>query len=119
MGDINVKSAYIPEIEGKEKRKDAPSKEGLLGVEGIDDELIIKAVMSQTAQCVDNSEKITKTDFYELGLTGCKDSVDKRARLCKKLGLPVKISSNQLISVLNSLYTREKFFEFIKIKLDK
>ena len=28
--------AYIPDIYGKEKRKDAPSKEGKLGVEGID-----------------------------------------------------------------------------------
>ena len=27
-----VKHAYVPEIVGKERRKDAPSKEGLLGV---------------------------------------------------------------------------------------
>ena len=32
---INV---YIPPVEGKESRKQAPSKEGLLGVEGIDKE---------------------------------------------------------------------------------
>lgn len=114
LGDISVKNAYIPEIEGKEKRKDAPSKEGFLGVEGIDDRIIINAIMSQTQQTDDKGEKITKTDFFELGLTGCKDSAEKRAKLCKMLGLPVKMSSNQLISALNNLYGREKFLEIIK-----
>ena len=31
---------YIPKIEGKEKRKDEASKEGLLGVEGMDTSLL-------------------------------------------------------------------------------
>ena len=114
LGDIPVKNAYIPEIEGKEKRKDAPSKEGFLGVEGMDDEIIIEAVMSQTQQINVLGEKITKADFYELGLTGCADSGEKREKLCKKLGLPVKISTNQLISVLNNLYTREELENIVK-----
>lgn len=113
LGDISVKNAYVPEIQGKEKRKGAPSKEGLLGVEGIDDEMLIQAVMSQTQQVKEKGDKITKTDFFQLGLTGCADSSEKRARLCKKLNLPVKISANQLISALNSLYTKEEFFKLI------
>lgn len=116
LGDISVKNAYIPEVEGKERRKDMPSKEGFLGVEGIDDRVIIDAIMSQTQQAEERGEKITKTDFFELGLTGCKDSAEKRAKLCKILGLPIKISANQLISILNNLYDREKFFEFFKNK---
>ena len=116
LGDISVKNAYIPEIQGKEKRKGAPSKEGLLGVEGIDDEMLIQAVMSQTQQVKEKGDKITKTDFFQLGLTGCADSSEKRARLCKKLNLPVKISANQLISALNNLYTREKFLELMQPK---
>lgn len=113
LGDIPIKNAYIPEVEGKEKRKDSPSKEGFLGVEGIDDNVIIEAVMSQTQQVEKSDDKITKTDFYELGLTGGADSAQKRAKLCKKLGLPVKISANQLISALNNLYTREDFIKML------
>ena len=30
----NIKHAYIPQIKGKERRKEAPSKDGFLGVEG-------------------------------------------------------------------------------------
>ena len=111
LGDIPVKNVYIPELKGKEKRKESPSKEGLLGVEGISDEMIVQAVMAQTQQVEASVDKITKTDFYDLGLTGGADSTKKRAELCKKLGLPVKISSNQLISVLNNLYTRDEFYK--------
>jgi ribonuclease M5 len=35
-----LKHAYIPEIAGKERRKETPSKEGLLGVEGIDNDVL-------------------------------------------------------------------------------
>lgn len=113
LGDIPVKNAYIPEVEGKEKRKASPSKEGFLGVEGIDDAVIIEAVMSQTQRFEDEGEKITKTDFFELGLTGGADSGQKRAKLCKKLDLPIKISANQLISALNNMYSREEFLNSV------
>ena len=114
IGDVSVKNAYIPEIEGKEKRKDTPSKEGFLGVEGISDEIIVNAVMSQTQQIDQAGEKITKTDFFELGLTGGAESGQKRAKLCKKMGLPVKISANQLISALNNIYSKEEFLNLIE-----
>ena len=38
---INV---YLPQIKGKEKRKTSPSAEGVLGVEGTDDGIIISAL---------------------------------------------------------------------------
>ncbi|MBR5517766.1 MAG: DUF4093 domain-containing protein [Clostridia bacterium] len=114
IGDVSVKNAYIPEVEGKEKRKDTPSKEGFLGVEGISDEIIINAVMSQTQQIDQTGEKITKTDFFELGLTGGAESGQKRAKLCKKMGLPVKISANQLVSALNNIYSKEEFLNLIE-----
>ena len=34
--------AYVPAIHGKEKRKPQPGKEGLLGVEGVDDAIVVK-----------------------------------------------------------------------------
>lgn len=118
LGDIPVKNAYIPEIKGKEKRKDTPSKEGFLGVEGIDDEIIVNAVMSHIRKIEGFRENITKTDFFELGLTGKADSGEKRAKLCKTLGLPVKISANQLVSVINNLYTKEEFKKAL-LKINK
>ena len=116
LGDIDIKNAYVPEIKGKEKRKETASKEGLLGVEGIDDKIIIDAVMSQT-QKIQNEparERITKSDLYELGLLGGRESSQKRAKLLQKLNLPVKISSNRLLEVLNVLYNAEEFEKVLK-----
>ena len=38
-----ITNVYIPDIFGKEKRKIKPSKEGKLGVEGIDKDIIVNA----------------------------------------------------------------------------
>ena len=39
VGSENIKQAYIPEVFGKERRKASPSKEGKIGVEGIDEKI--------------------------------------------------------------------------------
>lgn len=109
-----VKHAYIPDISGKEKRKNKPGKEGLLGVEGISQEIIIKALRDAGCEIDGNSENIspsrpiTKADLYMLGLSGDQNSTKKRQTLSNNLGLPSKISSNMLISVLNRLMTYDE-----------
>ena len=44
-----VLHAYIPDIPGKEKRKRAPGKEGLLGVEGMTKEILLEALSNAGA----------------------------------------------------------------------
>ena len=39
-----VLNAFVPAVDGKEKRKNRPGAAGILGVEGLDDETIISAV---------------------------------------------------------------------------
>ncbi len=108
----NVKQAFIPTVEGKEKRKESPGKEGLLGVEGMRDEALLSALEMANCQIQSKEmEKITKSDFFVLGLTGKPDSKQKREDLVARLNLPKRLSANELLSVLNALYTKEKFFE--------
>lgn len=108
-----IKHAYIPEIAGKERRKNAPSKEGTLGVEGMKPETLLEALRRAGATfegengCT--SEKtITKAELYSLGLFGGADSVRKRRELLKAMGLPEKLSSNAMLDVLNALITVEE-----------
>ena len=106
---------YIPQIEGKESRKAKPSKTGTLGVEGMDAELL-RDIFRPFA---DGSEVkarggITKTDFYELGLSGTDGSAEKRSDLSARLGFPKDITANALLSALNILYTREEFLEIME-----
>ena len=42
-GKEKIVDDYIPDLYGKEKRKQHPSKEGKLGVEGIPEQLLQKA----------------------------------------------------------------------------
>lgn len=110
---------YVPDIKGKEKRKREPSKEGLLGVEGISDEVIARAfeqagVFIEKTERTEKSDPITKADLLDLGLIGAENSGARREELQKKLGLPKHLSSNMLLEMLNVMFTRDEFLEEIK-----
>ncbi len=116
----NIFDAYVPEIEGKERRKTTPGKEGILGVEGITEEIIIKALLDSgaTIKGEKKTEKktlpITKNDLYILGLSGRENSQDLRKKILKELGLPTKMSSNMLVSVISRRFTKDEFAEFVE-----
>lgn len=102
---------YVPEVFGKEKRKREVSKEGKLGVEGIE----AKKLTEILSPYFDNAEEktvggITKADFYACGLSGREDSQAKRRELLSKLELPLEMSPNAMLAAINILYTREEFF---------
>ncbi|MBQ9692837.1 MAG: DUF4093 domain-containing protein [Clostridia bacterium] len=105
---------YIPQIEGKESRKAKPSKAGTLGVEGMDAELL-RGLFRPFADGSESKARggITKTDFYELGLSGGDGSSEKRSALSARLGFPREITANALLSALNILYSREEFLEMM------
>lgn len=107
---INV---YIPDIFGKERRKSSPSAEGKLGVEGVDDEIILEAFRRAGVFAEERTvpkDPITKADLMELGLVGGDNSSEKRAKLQRNLGLPERLSANMLLEVLNVTHSREEFF---------
>ena len=106
------KSVYLPEILGKEKRKTAPSSQGLLGVEGTDDAVILNAleragVIGEKTEI--KGRKITKTDLFNIGVSGGEGSKEKRAEFSKFLNLPATLPANSLLDVLNSIYGYEDF----------
>ena len=114
-----VKHAYIPDIAGKERRKDAPGKEGKLGVEGMTPEVIVGClrragvtIEGESAPVPQNA--ITKQDLMELGLSGGADSSRKRKALLKKLQLPEHMSANGLLQALNLLYSLEELKEILE-----
>ncbi len=114
-----LKNAYIPQLKGKEKRKAEPSKEGLLGVEGLSEADIVKAIQNSGATVLNENKPevragITKGDLYELGLSGRENSAVMREKLLKKLELPTYLTANALVSALNCLYSLEELKEIIK-----
>lgn len=107
-------NAYIPDVYGKEKRKTEPSKEGMLGVEGMTEQVITKALTDAGVFCEQSSVKqreITKLDLFESGFSGRADSSAKRAELLEYFSLPKNLSANGLVEVLNCITTKEGFMK--------
>ncbi len=104
-GKEGVTDLYVPPIPGKEKRKSTSSKEGLLGVEGIDNETIL-SLFEKSGLLEDGAVKeprYTKTDLYTLGYFGKEDSKEKRNRVLRENRLPENLSSNAFLDVINLL----------------
>jgi len=113
-----LKHAYIPDILGKERRKNAPGKEGKLGVEGMAPEVILQCLHRAGATFEGEEAQlpksgITKTDMVALGLSGGPDSKAKRKALLKLLDLPEHMSSNAMLQALNLLYTKEELSQLV------
>ncbi len=125
LPEQGVLHAYIPDLPGKEKRKAAPGKEGLLGVEGMTPEILLKALRDAGADFEDGSappakaELITKQDLFTLGLSGGPESAKKRAALLKALSLPAHMSANALLQALNVLFSRDELFTQARRILDQ
>ena len=100
---------YIPKIPGKEPRKQKASKEGTLGVEGIDVKTLYdifeKAGLCEKCQNQELSDKkvYTKSDLYSLGLSGKAESAAKRAEILTKNALPENMSANAFLDAVNLL----------------
>lgn len=109
-----VYHAYIPEILGKERRKKEPSKEGLLGVEGMDTQALMRALERSGIfddQSREERRRITLLDLYEDGLSGGKNSSLLRRELLSQCELPSRMSTKELVNTLNSLFTYEEYRE--------
>ena len=110
-----IKHAYIPDILGKERRKAAPGKEGLLGVEGVPDELIRKSLRDALgpeagprSPAARPGRAITYVDLYDWGLSGTAGAAERKYRLLEALGLPPRLSKKEMLEVFNRLYTFEQ-----------
>lgn len=117
---------YIPKIKGKEKRKTEPSKEGTLGVEGMERDLLYSLFLPyalkngeahgrDTDAYVRSLENpLSKADLYRDGLSGMPDSASKRDKLALRLNLPTGMTANALLAALKLLLSYEEYLEIIK-----
>lgn len=116
-----VLHAYIPDICGKERRKDHPGKEGKLGVEGMRPEILLQALKNAGAEAekTDSPNRlITKTDLFLAGLSGTSESAIKRKQLQAQLRLPEHLGSNAFLDAVNLMMSREEFLEKYGVKND-
>jgi len=105
---------YVPGIHGKEPRKRQASAEGLLGVEGISDAVLLQSLERAGAfeEALPASENdITPALLFQLGLAGTPDCAARRQALLSALSLPRHLSTRALCEVLGTM-TCAKELEF-------
>ena len=107
---------YIPKIKGTEKRKNAPSAEGTLGVEGMEAELLYKLLLPFENEEISARLKenpLSKTDFYIDGLTGAQISSGKRDSLAESIGLPAGMTADALLAALKILFSYDEYLTLV------
>lgn len=108
-----IYNLYIPKIEGRERRKKAPSKEGTLGVEGMDED-VLYGMFSQLSERLGQDGAaprggITKALLFEYGLTGCEGCAERRDALSAQFSLPTGMTPAALLGALNILTDKKDF----------
>lgn len=114
VGNADIINVYVPCLKGKEKRKSAPSKEGVLGVEGIPKEQLIAALERSGIKGESTNSRtreITKLHLFEAGLSGGANSSIARREFLRFVNLPEGLSSNAMLDILNNIYSLNEFLE--------
>lgn len=105
-----VYQVYTPQFAGKERRKDAPSADGLLGVEGIDCDTLRALLAPYEVGAEERAlAGITKAMWYADGFSGGEGSAERRRQLAKMLDLPDNLSSGALLEAVNLTCTVETY----------
>lgn len=112
--DGKVVNVFIPEIAGKEKRKEKPSAEGLLGVEGVSREVLEKALNDAgiiAESCDKKAGFLDNARLMDDGLIGKENSAAKRQKLLYNLNLPALLNTKAMTEVINCLYTEDDYIK--------
>jgi len=115
-----LRHVYIPQLAGKERRKTEPSKEGLLGVEGMDTDTLLAAFerAGVTVEGGQGAKKepacITKQRLFDDGLVGGRNSSELRSRLAVQLGLPSTLTANALVEAINMLCDEQEYCDALE-----
>lgn len=119
-----IKHAYCPRVFGKERRKETPSKEGVLGVEGVDVAALETALRQAGVTLLSEDTPppapwLTKARMYEDGLVGREQSAKLRGLLLQELGLPPYLSTERLREVLELTSTETEYAKLIQTLIKK
>ncbi len=111
----NIINLYTPSVQGKEKRKKTPSKDGLIGVEGMENHVIFDLLLPYSTDVETTTiEEICTADLYNRGLVGTDGSAALRKEFCDAAGLPKSLTPKALKEAINILGGKRYFLEILE-----
>ncbi len=109
-----IYNVYAPTVVGKERRKRAPSADGLLGVEGIASDVLRELLRPFASDTLPVGAEVSKLRFFEDGFSGGENSSEKRKMLARELSLPETLSSKAMLEAINLLVSSEEYDGAVK-----
>ena len=118
--------AYVPDVKGKEKRKPSPGAAGILGVEGLDTDVIVKALREAVPfrvsedgvneACQDREDELlTHARLFEDGFSGTAGASERRKKLLEIMKLPTRLSVNALLNTVNRVVGISEYEKAVEI----
>ena len=110
---VELTDIYPPRRTGKDNRRNHISKEGVLGVESIDDSALRELLAPYACKREKRAPFLTPPRAYSYGISGGVNSSAFRNALCRKLGLPPTVSTGSLIRYINENLTEEVYASLV------
>ena len=115
MQDVKIINVYPPVITGSDSRRNHVCKDGVLGVESIDDGILYDLLEPYAQEAIREAAPfLTPARCFEDGITGRPDSAAKRRYLCKKLGVPETVSAKMLTEYINRNISEDNYKELLE-----
>ena len=113
---INVINVYAPTVRGNDSRRNHVCKDGVLGVESIDENVLYGLLLPYAV--TDGGKKrvpfLTPARAYADGLSGNEKSAKKRGYICEKLDLPRTISAKMLFEHINLNVGEDEYIKLLE-----
>lgn len=113
LGTQNIINIMPPQIEGKESRKQTPSAQGFVGIEGTDDQILYDLLKRYSNDAKPIGD-MTVSDLYSVGLIGVAGAKERKNKLLLSLGVQQNVSNSFLLAILNERYTKDQFYEIFE-----
>lgn len=112
----NIINVYSPCIYGKERRKEHPSADGILGVEGMSESVLYELLAPYAVGEIDERGFCpSRARFYSDGLLGSGDSAYRRRLVARALGLPESLTSKALFEAVSMLSGEEEYIKALEM----
>ncbi|MGI6716722.1 MAG: toprim domain-containing protein [Eubacteriales bacterium] len=116
---VKLINVYAPAIYGRDSRRNHTNKEGILGVESLDNGVLYRILQPFESE-INKNDYLTKQRAYQDGLSGRANSTNLRKKLCSLLSLPEGLSAAMLIDYINCFVSEDEYKTLLdKVKEDK
>ena len=114
LGDVELINVYAPPVKGTDSRRNHVCKDGILGVESTDEQIIYDLLLPYSKPKENKRVFLDSVRAYADGIAGKPNSAELRRRICDKLSLPRSLSSKMLTEHINGNLSEREYVSLLE-----